>query len=424
MAVDANVLINERIRQELRAGKNPRRSVELGFSRAFWTIIDGHVTTIIAALVLLETNPSGPIRGFAITLLVGLLVSLFTALYCSRLLFDIALVNVADRKLKAWLGVGRKKHRTLNWNFLRWGWPVTIAMVVVSVLVVGMGVTRGLNFGVDFAGGTEVNIGFSQDVEPEALREVADSVGIEGLTVQALQGSKRQYLLRYDESKADQEDKGGAASAAASESFMQFKNALNSRLAAAQPQYHQVDFVGPQVGKELRTQGMLSVLYAILAVLLYIAFRFDVRFAPGAVVKMFLDVFMILGIYVFFGVSFDLVSVAAFLTAVGYSLNDTIVIYDRIRENLADFPRRDIAENVNNALNETLSRSINTSVATMVSLFGILFFGMGQIWYFAVTMTVGIIVATISSTFVSTTFVIWTERRRTDRAKLDGGSAA
>lgn len=427
MAVDANVLINERIRQEIREGKHPRLSVQAGFKKAFWTIIDSHVTTLIAAVVLLETNPSGPIRGFAVTLIIGLLVSLFTSLTCSHLFFDIALTRIPDKRLKAWLS-GKDKEKPakprFNFDFLRAGRIVTFAIIGLSILTLSLTAARGLNFGVDFAGGTEVMIGFKEDVTSDEIHKVADNTGLQGVALQALEGGRRQYLIRFDEATKPVATQGqdaaghsdaSAAAAAASDTFMHFKDNLVKQLSKASPEVLRVDFVGPQVGKELRLRGIISVLFSILAILLYIALRFDMRFAPGAAIKMFLDVFIMLGFYVFFWRSFDLVAVAAFLTAVGYSVNDTIVIYDRIRENLADHPRRSLRDNINIALNETLSRSINTSATVVISLIGILIFGSGQIWDFAMAMTIGVFAATVSSTFVATSVVVWFEAWRNRR---------
>ncbi|MBI2602146.1 MAG: protein translocase subunit SecD [Deltaproteobacteria bacterium] len=422
MAVDANVLINERIRQELREGKHPRKAVELGFKKVTSTVVDSNLTTLIAAVVLLETNTSGPISGFAITLILGLLVSMFTSLYCSRVMFDIVLGKVAEKNVKDWLGgIQAMKARIFRFNYLNVTRPATWIFVFLAASVLGTAAFRGMNFGVDFAGGTEVLVGFAQDIEPDKIRGLAEEAKIDSLSLQALEGGKRSYLLRYEESKED----AGGVKASASDTFIAFKTALLEKLQSFGPEIQQVGFVGPQVGKDLRNQGILSVLYAILAILIYIAFRFDMRFAPGAMVKMFLDVFVMAGFYVFFWASFDLVAVAAFLTVVGYSVNDTIVIYDRIRENIDENPRRTLRENVNFALNETLTRSINTSMTVALSLGGLLVFATGQIWDFAMAMTIGVVVATLSSIFVASNFVIWMEdwrKRRKENVKKVAGS--
>lgn len=423
MAVDANVLINERIRQEIREGKHPRKAVFVGFDKVFWTIVDANVTTLIAALVLLETTSSGPIKGFAVPLIIGLLVSLFTSLYCSRYLFEVALGRLPDSRLRQWLGVRENPKPASRFDFLRHGRLSMSVATLVAVAVIGVGVFRGLNWGVDFAGGTEAQIGFSTDVEASAIKAAAETAEVDDLSVQALEGGKRSYLIRYDESGAAS-NSGGAQKASASDTFIAFKNSIFENLKPYGPDIQQVMFVGPQVGKDLRNQGALSLLYAILAVILYIALRFDMRFAPGALIKMFLDVAIMLGFYVFFWRSFDLVSIAAFLTVIGYSVNDTIIIYDRIRENIVLQPRRSLIENINIAINETLGRSINTSLTTVASLIGIVIFGGGQIWDFAVALCVGIVVATISSIFVASTFVVWFERVISERQRKNGSSTS
>lgn len=412
MAVDANVLINERIRQEIREGRHPRKAVEMGFDKVFGTILDSNLTTIVAAAVLLETNASGPIRGFAINLIFGLLVSLFTSLFCSKLLFETFTKNVSDKNIKNWLTSGGFKPKQTITDFLKIGNIVAPAAIFLSVVILSTAFIKGINFGVDFAGGTEVTVGFTQPVDADKIRSLAQKTNIKDLTVQSLGSEQTNYLLRYDEGASAAPANKDAATAGDSNLFIAFKNALLEDLKEFSPQILTVDFVGPQVGDELRTQGLLSVLYAILAVILYVMFRFDMRFAPGALVKMFLDVFLMFGFYVFFGMSFDLVAVAAFLTVVGYSVNDTIVIYDRIRENIKLHGRRSFVENVNISINETLGRSINTSVTTVVSLLGILIFCSGQIWSFAMSMAIGVIVATVSSILIASSFLIWFGKMR------------
>jgi preprotein translocase SecF subunit len=291
--------------------------------------------------------------------------------------------------------------------------PATIgAITLVLITFAGLGL-KGINLGVDFSGGTEAIIKFDKDTDPGILRDLAKETHIEGFSIQALEGGQKEFMLRYDEVRGED-----GKSASASHVFQNFQDKLTEKLADHKPEVQQVYFVGPQVGKELRTAGILSLVYAILSVILYVAFRFDLRFSPGALIKMFIDVVILLGVYVFFGVTFDLVSVAAFLTVVGYSVNDTIVIYDRIRENLTSHPRRPIAENINLSINETLVRSINTSLTTALSLVGILIFASGQIWDFAMAMTVGIVVATLTSIFIASIFVLWTDHFQKKRALI------
>ena len=407
MAVDANVLINERIRQELQEGRNAKNAVTNGFQKAFWTIVDANVTTLIAAIVLIETNSSGPIKGFAVTLILGLIVSMFTSLYCSRAIFAAVVARMnSDTQLRNWILSGKTlSAKKTTFNFLK---PARLAVgvaVVLGLAVLGTGAINGVNWGVDFAGGVEMRLGFAHDVPAATIRSSATASGLRNISIQALEGGQNQYLLRFD----SQQDEA--------RNYKEFQEALLSNLQAHQPEVLQADFVGPQIGAELRNQGMLSVIYAIFWVLLYIGFRFDMRFAPGAVVKMTIDIFIMLGFYIVFRRTFDLTSVAAFLTVVGYSVNDTIVIYDRIRENLLSHAKRGLSQNINTSLNETLSRTINTSVTTMLALSGILIFGTGQIWNFAMAMALGVLIATLSSTFIASSFVIWTEKLQLLRKK-------
>ncbi len=411
MAVDANVLINERIRQEIREGRHPKKAVELGFSKAFGTILDSNLTTLVAVLVLLETNSSGPIRGFAINLGLGLLVSLFTSVYCTHWLFDAFLSKVADKDLKTWLTSGGFKPRETITDFSKASASSLKVALGIAALIIGFGATQGLNWGVDFAGGTEMEILFAQPVKVDTIRSLGDKAQLSEMTVQAIGTDSKHFLLRYEEKATEQNQ----TDATVSQTFVLLKNHLMEDLKEFQPQIQTVDFVGPQVGKDLRNQGILSLLYAVFGIFLYVAFRFDMRFAPGALLKMFLDVLLMSGFYVFFRASFDLVAVAALLTVIGYSVNDTIVIYDRIRENILIHPKRSLFDNINYAVNETLGRSINTSITTVISLVGLLVFTTGQIWNFAMAMTIGICVATLSSILIAGSLVLFFERMRSKR---------
>lgn len=412
MAVDANVLINERIRQELAEGKSSKKAIENGFGRVFWTIFDAHVTALIAGFVLLETNPGGPIRGFAVTLIIGLLVSLFTSLNCTKAFFELVMArSKTDKEVRNWLGERaiEKQRHPFHFNFGKYSVPFAALCGLLIVATTALTLYRGLNWGVDFAGGTEVQVRFSDAVDANELNAVAKKVGLREVTLQALGEGNKQYLIRFG--SEDIEVQGGGAVSQQDEQAkgQQLKQELTQDLAAKHPEILSIDYVGPQVGKELRSQGILSMLYSIFFILLYVAFRFNMRFGPGVLIKMFVDVFFVLAFYQFFWRSFDLTSVAAFLTIIGYSVNDTIVIFDRIRENLTLHGRRSLIDNINISLNETLTRSLNTSGVTLVSLFGILVFGSGQIWNFAAAMALGIVAATFTSTFIASFSLVWFE---------------
>ncbi len=435
MAVDANVLINERIRQELREGKAPKKALEIGFGKVFWTVFDSHVTTMIGALILLETNTSGPVRGFAVTLIIGLIVSLFTSLYCSHLFFDVVMKRVPDpAKELQWLG-GKVaiKNRNFHFDFLKHDIMTSGIAALGIVVVLGMAAIKGFNWSVDFVGGLEAELVFKDDVPVSDLRQALARGGVKDAHIQALSGGERQFLLRLDKDSLAGVKAGTAASgveaskgaeaeqaADAVESgakVQALQDVIKKELAAHEPKITRVDYVGPQIGKELRNQGFMSLIYAIIGILAYLAFRFDLRFGSGAVLKLIPDTCAMLAFYLIFWRSFDLTSIAALLTGIGYSVNDVIVVFDRIRENLAHHPQRTFRENINTSLNETLSRTINTSVVTSLSLVGLLVFGTGSIWNFAAAMTVGILGATLTSNFVGSSYLLWFD---TLRARFKG----
>jgi len=424
MAVDANVLINERIIDELREGRPPLKALENGFAKVFWTIIDANVTTLVAAFVMLETSSSGPVKGFAISLILGLLVSLFTALTVTHTLFQLMLVRAkSDAEVKSWLGWEKAQKRNASprriFNFLKWGKPVVGLGVAVILLVLTMGATKGFNWAVDFAGGTQMEVLFSKPIETKVVRDAFEAAGIKDMQLQEVGSEGRQFTARFEGSNIVGPE--GVLSQENTEAAKTIRQTLVTKLADYGPDVQRVEYVGPAIGKELRKQGIYSIFWAVLGIVLYVALRFDSRFVPGTLVKMFFDVFFVLAFYLLFQVPFDLTSVACVLTIVGYSVNDCIVIYDRIRENIQHSPRRSMSENVNVALNETLSRSLNTSFATMVSLFGIFAFGTSQILFFAIAMCIGVIAVTISSTFVATTALVYFEQWQKKRViKVSG----
>jgi SecD/SecF fusion protein len=416
MAVDANVLINERIRDELRAGRSPRAALDNGFKRVFWTVIDSHVTALLAAFILLGTNTSGPIRGFAVTLAIGLVLSIWTALYCSHVFFDWALSRQTDAKqILAWLGGERAtRTRMFNFNFLRWDVAATTVAIVLSLAVVTASAVKGFNWSIDFVGGTEVEVSFGQAVSPDQLRATALKADIHDLSIQSLAGGEKDYLLRFEEVKTHKGEltaaEKDAAHASGGARVNKLQDAIRTDLAGATPNIKRVDYVGPQIGKEMRNQGFISMAYAILGIMIYLAFRFDFRFGSGAVLKLIPDVCGMLAFYFIFWRSFDLTAVAALLTGIGYSVNDAIVVFDRIRERLHIDSGKSFAEQINVSLNECLVRTINTSVTTNLSLVGIIVFGPDSIRNFALAMTVGILGATLTTNFVGSSYLLWVDR--------------
>jgi protein-export membrane protein SecD/preprotein translocase SecF subunit len=416
MAVDANVLINERIRDELRAGRAPRMALDTGFKRVFWTVIDSHVTALLASFILLGTNTSGPIRGFAVTLAIGLVLSLWTSLYCSHVFFDWALSRQTDTsKILAWLGGEKAKRiRNFNFDFIKYDVPVSVTVIILSFAILVAAATKGFNWSIDFVGGTEVEVSFAQNVTTEELRAAAAKADISDLTIQGLKGGDKDYLLRFEEAKTHKGELTAAENDAAHVSggakVNRLQDAIRTDLAAKSPNITRVDYVGPQVGKEMRNQGFVSMAYAILGIMIYLAFRFDFRFGSGVVLKMIPDCCAMLAFYLIFWRSFDLTAIAALLTGIGYSVNDVIVVFDRIRERMHNDPSKPFAEQINTSLNETLTRTINTSLVTNLSLVGIIFFGPESIRNFAIAMSFGIVAATLTTNFVGSTYLLWIDR--------------
>jgi preprotein translocase subunit SecF len=358
---------------------------------------------------------------------------------------------------------------------------MSLILVCASLaLAVTMHLTGGLNWGIDFAGGTVIDVGFSKEVDVGEVRKTVGDLGYEKAVIQrsgiagkeggasfiirveriailteadanklrdGLKGTFGERLseMSFDKDTGDQLDlrftavvteeelrtalKGQAQAMNKAElgdvnvrrqgketdnRFLvtltgvskQIGEALGKRFPDAQAQVRKVEFVGPQVGSKLRTDGILALVYALLGILVYIAFRFELKFAPGAVIALFHDSSITIGVFALLGLEFNLTFVAAVLTIIGYSINDTIVVYDRIRENMAKY-RSDTLESVmNRSINETLGRTIMTSLTTVLSILGLLFIGFGEIQDFAIAMTVGIVVGTYSSIYIASALTL------------------
>ena len=264
---------------------------------------------------------------------------------------------------------------------------MSILLVVLSVVSLS---TRGLNFGLDFSGGTLIELGYPEPVNLEDVRAALDNAGYTDSVVQHF-GTSQDVLIRLAPKK-------GVSKADLSTKVIDLLKTNNSGL-----QMRRVEFVGPQVGEELREEGGLAVLFALICILIYVAFRFEWRFAVGSVAALFHDVLITLGIFSVLQLEFDLTILAACLAVIGYSLNDTIVVFDRIRENFRKIRKGDSLEIVNTSLNQTLSRTINTSFTTLLVLIALFFVGGELIHGFATALIIGIVVGTYSSIYIAST---------------------
>ncbi len=400
MAVDSNVIIFERVRDERRQGRSIVQSLDSGFRNALSTVIDANLTTFIAAAIMFYLG-SGPIRGFAVTLAIGIITTVFTALVFTRWMIAIWLKRTRPTEMPS--GMVRLIPENTGIPFMRVrNYAFTISAALSVAAVVGF-FTLQMNTGIDFRGGSMIEV---QAREGEAdVAEVRDS--LTALNVGEVQvqefGTPRELLIRI----ASQ----GSDDAAEQAVIQQVRGVLE-----ADYEFRRVEIVGPTVSSELAWTGTIAVIAAMFAMLVYIWFRFEWQFAVGAIISTLHDVLMVVALYVFFGLEFNLTSIAAVLTVVGYSINDTVVIYDRVRENLRKYKKMPIEELLNMTLNQTLSRTILTGVTTLLALISLYLLGGEVIASFTLAMIFGIVVGTYSSIFVAGPMLILFQIRQAKKA--------
>ena len=426
MSVDANVLIFERIKEELDRGKGKAQAVADGFSNALSSILDANITTGLTAIILFIFG-SGPIKGFATTLLIGIVTSLFTAIFITRLLVDWY-ISKKGRDLQFSTGITKNLFKNMSINFLG---KRKIAYVI-SLILVGVGafslLTKGLQQGVDFVGGRSYQIRFEQAVNPsEIASELNDVFGsatvkifgesnqikvttaykvdVEGIEVDSeIQNKLYTSLQRYLPDGTSFED----FTVGASEKSIGILQSVK---------------VGPTIADDIKKNALLAIIGSLAVVFLYILLRFRKwQFSLGAVVAVFHDVMIVLGIFSLtsaimpFNMEIDQAFIAAILTVIGYSLNDTVVVFDRIRE-IVNLKGWNKGNNVNEALNSTLSRTLNTSLTTLIVLLAIFIFGGESLRGFMFAMIVGVIVGTYSSVFIATPIMFDALKKRISSGK-------
>ena len=278
-------------------------------------------------------------------------------------------------------------------------------IVSVIVILVGMGallVRGGLNYGIDFAGGTMVQVRFTKDLNSDQIRKALAEIDMGDASIQQFEGeATHEFLIRVE--KSDSNLVGLSE---------EIKVVLNKAFGAENVDIRRVEMVGPKVGKDLRRQGILAILYALIGILIYVTVRFELRFAVGAIVALAHDVMITIGVFALLDKEFSLPIVAALLAIVGYSLNDTIVVYDRIRENMKGSAKSGFIKTINDSINQTLSRTILTSLTTMLVLISLFFLGGGVIHDFAFAMIVGVTVGTYSSIFIASPVVIFMQPKK------------
>ncbi|MBT3287120.1 MAG: protein translocase subunit SecD [Victivallales bacterium] len=412
MAVDANVLIFERIREEMANGKTVGNAIKAGYGRAFVTILDSNLTTLLTALILYKVG-TGQIKGFAVTLSVGILASMFTALFMTRAIFDLCLYR-GMTKLSMWAfpGVTNCNYRFLSYK--KFTAILSGALIGISVIVFIGRMWTGSALGVDLTGGIEVAYQATSGTEPTVteVRNFLKGQGITGARVgyksSPLQTGKKQLELTFKSKASDAEEEDAGTSDQITDDLT--VGGLGKKLNEAFPSAGFLEVrnstVGSLVGEQFRDHAVFAAILAIIGIVGYISFRFEFAYAVASVVALLHDVIIAAGIYMLMpGRELSLPVVAALLTIIGYSLNDTIVVFDRIREDLGLRRQGSYTEIVNISINQTLSRTVLTSLTTAFVVLTLLLFGGGAINDFALVMFIGVIVGTYSSIFVASSII-------------------
>jgi SecD/SecF fusion protein len=388
MAVDANILINERMREEIDNGRPLAAAVNAGYDKALTAIIDSNVTTIIAAFMLFQFG-SGPIKGFAVTLTIGLLASLFSAVYVTRTVFMLLLEKNWIKSLPMLRLIKETKIDFIGKA------PI---FIIAAILLMTLGLynlyqKKDTAYGIDFAGGQVQEYRFTNPLSAEDLRKAFKNAGVKDAVIQQFAQNPQNVIIRTPE-----------------DTYELVQQTLKQSFPGNAFETLRIEKVGPVVGQHLRTRAFWALLLALLGIIIYVWFRFKhIDFAVAGVIALLHDVFIAMGITVLLGRQIDLLIVTAFLTIAGYSINDTIVIYDRVRENIAKsghkkFVLKDV---INLSLNQTLGRTLLTSLATLLVVIAFYFFGGEVLNTFALTLVIGFIAGIFSTMYIVSPLVIW-----------------
>ncbi len=432
MAVDANVLIFERTKEEMRSGKAVRQAMQAGYSNAFSAIIDSNVTSVLTGIILYYFG-TGPIRGFATTYIIGIIISFFTAVYLTRVVFDTLMSKEKWLDLTFTTSLSRKFLSDTNFNFMGSYKKSFSIFCAIVVLAIGCWIGRGFSQSIDFTGGRNFVVLFENEVQPETVRGLlanafpesntsAIALGTEGKTIRI----STNYRIDEDGSEVDSEIEsklftvlkdGGLLSADLDEqTFINRDERAGGSIISSQK-------VGPSIAADITRGAVISVILALIVIFVYILVRFrNVAFSVGAITALAIDTIFILGMFsacwgwMPFSLEIDQTFIGALLTCIGYSINDKVVVFDRIRENLGLYPKRDKQLLFNQSLNATLTRTINTSVSTFIVLLFIFVFGGASIKSFAFAMMLGVIIGTLTSMFIAapTAYLIMGRRIKED----------
>ncbi len=391
IAVDANVLINERIREELKNGQPLSAAVNTGYGRAWAAILDSHVTSLIAAFFLFEFG-SGPIKGFAVTLSVGLIASLFSSIYVTRTLFNWLISLGAIKTLHMLHLFGKTSFNFLNKKYICFAF---------SALIIGAGIydyvkKNGEVYGIDFAGGQIQEFKFAQPISADQIRVIFKEQKIDNAVIQTFPNAPQNLIVRTHE-----------------DSHEQVAKVFNEKLPDNKFEVLRIEKVGPVVGQALRTKAIYAIVGALLGMLIYIRIRFKhFAFAAATVVAIFHDVLLTLSLLILLGREIDLLVVTAILTITGYATNDAIIIYDRVRENVPKMRNKPLADVINESINQTLGRTVMTTFMTTLSALSLYFFGGEVLNTFAVVLIRGFLLGTYSTVYIVSPLFLWWQGKK------------
>lgn len=391
MAVDANVLIFERIREEQAAGRGAVQSIQAGFENAMSAILDSNVTTFIAAAVLFYLG-SGPVQGFAVTLAIGIVTTLFTAYFVTMLIVGRWYDWFRPKKLK--IQLLKLVPDDTKIPFMSWRKMAIAISLALSIASAGLFFFHGMNLGIDFKGGTAIEAQHQAGpADPGHIREVLGALGLGDVQVQGF-GTPEDVLIRIELQEGGPEVQQAAV------------DSVSAVLADEGYEVRRTEAVSGTVSSELAWSSTIGLSVAVLGILIYLWFRFEWQFAVGAIVSTLHDVILTLGFFSLTGIEFNQSSIAAILTIVGYSLNDTVVVYDRVREYTRKYRSYPLINVLDMAINSTLSRTVLTGPTTLLALFALAIFGGEVIQSFVLSMIFGVLIGTYSSVFIAAPILI------------------
>jgi len=424
IAVDANILINERIKEEIRGGKTMKKAVEEGYKKAFSAIFDSNLTSVITGLILFYFG-TGPIRGFATTLIIGIFVSFLTAVFLTRIAYEAFMAKGKLLDLTFTTNFSKDFLVNTKYNFLKYKKPIYIFTIALTAVCLAVLFGRGLNQGIDFTGGRNYIVRFEQPVSTVEAQQLLEPFFSEHVPSIITIGAPNQVRISTNYKITD------SSEGIDEEIIRKFYDGLKPLLKedTTYEQFASTNIlssqkVGPSIADDMKTGAYWAVSLAIIAIGLYILLRFrDISYSIGTIASLIQDAVFILGMYaIFWGIlpfslEVDQTFIAAILTAIGYSVNDKVVIFDRVREYTRLYPKRDKYELFNESLNSTLDRSVNTSVSTLIVLILIFIFGGDAIRSFSFAMILGVFMGTLSSIFFAAPIAFEIQKRKQDKAR-------